>query len=74
MFARGLCRFLNSSVADRYFRQFNGHTQVNATDLRAFRYPAAEVLEALGAAGIDDNDQVAIDVAMSDIVGAPSPK
>lgn len=74
MLARGLCRFLNSSVADRYFRQFNGHTQVNATDLRAFRYPAAEVLEALGAAGIDDNDQVAIDVAMSDIIGAPSPK
>src|SRR5205823_1149834 len=32
-----------------YFRQFNGHTQVNATDLRSLRYPTAEQLEQLGA-------------------------
>jgi len=31
--ATGLSVYLNSSLVDRYFRQFNGHTQVNATDL-----------------------------------------
>ncbi len=47
--AKGLAAFLNSSLVDAYFRQFNGHTQVNATDLRSFNYPARAELEALGA-------------------------
>lgn len=47
--ARGLAAFLNSSVVDAYFRQFNGHTQVNATDLRSLRYPAPQQLQHLGA-------------------------
>jgi len=46
--ARGLALYLNSSLVDRYFRQFNGHTQVNATDLRSLNYPHREVLERLG--------------------------
>jgi adenine-specific DNA-methyltransferase len=46
--ARGLALYLNSSLVDRYFRQFNGHTQVNATDLRSLRYPDREVLERIG--------------------------
>lgn len=70
--AKGLCRFLNSSVADRYFRQFNGHTQVNATDLRAFRYPDTASLEQLGKTQLDDGDQTAIDRAMTELLGAPS--
>ena len=49
LLARGLARFLNSSLVDAYFRQFNGHTQVNAMDLRSLPYPAREKLEALGA-------------------------
>src|SRR6266496_2075511 len=48
--ARGLALYLNSSIVDIHFRQFSGHTQVNATDLRALRYPLAEQLEALGSA------------------------
>ena len=39
---------LNCSLVDRFFRQFNGHTQVNATDLRSLRYPDRAVLERLG--------------------------
>jgi len=46
--AYGLSAFLNSSLADNYFRQFNGHTQVNATDLRNLRYPSEAVLSDLG--------------------------
>jgi adenine-specific DNA-methyltransferase len=46
--ARGLLLFLNSTPLDAYFRQFNGHTQVNATDLRALRYPTREVLVEMG--------------------------
>jgi adenine-specific DNA-methyltransferase len=70
--AHGLCRFLNSTLADRYFRQFNGHTQVNASDLRSFRFPDAAALEKLGKAALDDGEQTAIDLAMSAILGAPS--
>ena len=47
-FAKGLAAFLNSTLVDSYFRQFSGHTQVNATDLRALRYPGWESLVALG--------------------------
>lgn len=48
LLARGLALYLNSSIVDIHFRQFSGHTQVNATDLRALRYPSAEQLEGLG--------------------------
>ncbi|MGA9770917.1 MAG: Eco57I restriction-modification methylase domain-containing protein [Blastocatellia bacterium] len=47
--AEGLAVFLNSTLVDSYFRHFNGHTQVNATDLRSLRYPSRTELEALGA-------------------------
>lgn len=46
--AKGLAAFLNSTVVDVYFRQFNGHTQVNATDLRSLNYPTRAELERLG--------------------------
>jgi adenine-specific DNA-methyltransferase len=46
--ARGLAAFLNSTMIDSYFRQFSGHTQVNATDLRKLNYPTRDVLEDLG--------------------------
>lgn len=46
--AKGLAAFLNSTVVDLYFRQFSGHTQVNATDLRKLNYPSAEALKRLG--------------------------
>ncbi|NIU82992.1 MAG: hypothetical protein GWN64_05795, partial [Candidatus Thorarchaeota archaeon] len=46
--AKGLAVYLNSSLVDIYFRQFNGHTQVNATDLRILKYPSREALERIG--------------------------
>ena len=46
--AKGLALFLNSSLFDKYFRLFSGHTQVNATDLRKMRYPTRESLLRLG--------------------------
>jgi tRNA1(Val) A37 N6-methylase TrmN6 len=46
--AHGLAAYLNATAVDTYFRRFNGHTQVNATDLRAMRYPSREALIALG--------------------------
>ena len=46
--AKGLAAFLNSTVVDVYFRQFNGHTQVNATDLRSLNFPTKVELEKLG--------------------------
>lgn len=46
--AQGLAAYLNATAVDIYFRRFNGHTQVNATDLRAMRYPSRDVLITLG--------------------------
>ncbi len=46
--AKGLTAYLNSTLVDAYFRQFSGHTQINAADLRALKYPAAQALERVG--------------------------
>jgi len=46
--AWGLLAYLNSSAVDQHFRRFNGHTQVNATDLRNIPYPSKEGLVELG--------------------------
>lgn len=51
--AKGLAAFLNSTIVDQYFRRFSGHTQVNATDLRALKYPSRDELERIGH-GIDE--------------------
>jgi len=45
--ALGLVGYLNSTRVDQYLRRFNGHTQVNATDLRSLRYPNRASLGAL---------------------------
>ncbi len=61
--AYGLMAFLNSSPIDLYFRQFNGHTQVNATDLRSLRFPSLATLRRLGVAmrAASDYAQEAVD-------------
>lgn len=59
--AAGLYAFLNSTVVDQYFRRFSGHTQVNATDLRALPYPTREALEAMG------NDMATLDLDQDEI-------
>ena len=46
--AHGLTAYLTTSRVEQKFRQFNGHTQVNVTDLKALRYPSKTMLEALG--------------------------
>ena len=46
--AYGLTLFLNTTALDENFRQFNGHTQVNATDLKQMKYPSRTVLMELG--------------------------
>ena len=46
--ARGLAIYLNAKAVDAWFRQFNGHTQVNATDLRSMPYPNLDRLVLLG--------------------------
>jgi len=48
LLARGLAVFLNTTAVDESFRRFNGHTQVNATDLKLMKYPSREVLTQLG--------------------------
>ncbi|MGA7368270.1 MAG: hypothetical protein WBX01_04015 [Nitrososphaeraceae archaeon] len=46
--AKGLAVFLSSTMVDLFFRQFNGHTQVNANDLQNLRYPNVQELKSMG--------------------------
>jgi adenine-specific DNA-methyltransferase len=67
--ALGLALFLNSSLVDTYVRQFSGHTQINATDLRNMRYPTHEQLVALGEYTNGNMvDQAEIDAAIAQIL------
>lgn len=60
--AKGITIYLNSTIVDKYFRLFNGHTQVNADDLRYLPYPNIEELKSLGNYFIDElPDQEEID-------------
>ena len=66
--ARGLAVYLNTSTVDRGFRSFNGHTQVNATDLKVIKYPSREMLMELGASVTEvPQDQHAIDALVKEI-------
>jgi len=67
--ARGLTIFLNSTMMDNRFRVFSGHTQVNATDLRALRYPSKEKLLELGKKSINyPNTQSVIDSLVGETI------
>jgi len=46
--AKGLALYLSSTLVDRFFRQFNGHTQVNVGDLKSLPYPTYDQLMQLG--------------------------
>lgn len=71
LLALGLRAFLSSTLVDTYFRQWSGHTQVNAADLRRLTYPALETLERLGArAGDGALGQHEIDRAVEETLGA----
>ena len=67
--ARGLAVYLNCTAVDQYFRRFNGHTQVNATDLRTMRYPSRQALTALAQWAKDNPQpsQEAIDTRVSEL-------
>jgi len=60
--AWGLTLWLNSTVVDRFFRTFSGHTQVNATDLRNMRYPGESTLRDLAQSTNCLPDQVGLDL------------
>ncbi|CNB47710.1 methyltransferase-endonuclease [Yersinia frederiksenii] len=65
-FAKGLWVYLNSHIVDQYFRQFNGHTQVNATDLYTLRYPSYEQLINMGKR-VQQFDQGLFDELVADL-------
>lgn len=66
--ARGIAVWLNSSVIDKFFRTFSGHTQVNATDLRTLRFPSVETLRCLGRNAVVS--QVEVDSLVKEWVAA----
>ena len=73
--AFGLAAFLNSTIADRFFRQWSGHTQVNAADLRLFPLPTANQLTALGDAVLDQTEwSQNVDELVATIVSELTPR
>lgn len=56
--AYGLAAYLNTERVDRFFRQFSGHTQVNASDLRMLRYPDVATLRRAGKLARNKIDQM----------------
>ncbi|MYB24017.1 MAG: SAM-dependent methyltransferase [Acidimicrobiia bacterium] len=69
--AWGIAAYLNTTAVDVFFRQFNGHTQVNATDLRSLNYPTMRQLETLGAAARETvHTQAAVDALFDRYVPA----
>lgn len=68
--ARGLSAFLNTTAVDEYFRRFNGHTQVNATDLRGLKYPSYETLIEFGEWAMKQKmlTQEKIDVKLGELI------
>lgn len=67
--ARGLSIFLNSTIVDTYFRQFSGHTQINALDLRHLQYPTKKQLVCLAEKVPDScDDQQKIDLAIDEVL------
>lgn len=62
--AAGLSLWLNSTPVDAYFRTFSGHTQVNATDLRAMRFPNEATLRQMGSLHPTLPEQDEVDAAV----------
>jgi len=65
--AIGLTAYLNTAYCDNLFRNFSGHTQVNATDLRNMKYPALETLIEFGKL-IEDKKQEEYDQIFEKLV------
>lgn len=67
--AVGLSAIYNSALMDRYFRVVNGHTQVNATELRRMPLPPLSLLQELGqtllSSTTDLSDREAESIAIS---------
>ncbi|MNN54630.1 hypothetical protein D3C81_1694530 [compost metagenome] len=69
VFAKGLAVYLSSTVVDGFFRQFNGHTQVNVGDLKNIPYPSYDQVIQLGSMiGENFPSQVEVDQLIEDIL------
>ncbi len=65
--ALGIAAYLNTTLADRYFRAISGNTQVNAGELRILPMPNYDTLTAIGraVAAIDSNCAVGVEKIVS---------
>ena len=65
----GLAAFLNSRTVSDHFKSMSGHTQVNATDLRALPLPSAAELERMGELVDSERSVTAADQAVAAVLG-----
>ena len=73
--AYGLTAFLNSTFMDKYFRCISGNTQVNATEVRLFKFPNRNTITKLGTRILKLNalKQEQIDVIVNAIINKLKP-
>jgi adenine-specific DNA-methyltransferase len=71
----GLAALFNSALLDRYFRTISGNTQVNATEIRAMKFPDLAAVAAIGAKVRRLTDLRTDDVehAVLDVLGVNGP-
>lgn len=65
--AKGLVAYLNSGFVERRLREFNGHTQVNAADLRSIRYPSSDELRHFGRQLLQAHDHASTDSVLNEL-------
>lgn len=70
--AYGLASLLNTTLVDNFFRSLNGHTQVNATEIRCLPFPSADKIVELGRkiiAAKDEGSSLSVDDISSEVLG-----
>ena len=70
--AAGIAAVLNLSVVDRFFRIWNGNTQVGAAEIREMPFPSLEQIRSVGREVLAAGDAAHCEAAAAEVLGVPT--